>query len=189
MPRPYPWKCRSCGEQSLSPKTVDYSTEMEHDGLSYSFVVQSLNLLECDSCHGRVLPDDAFVKVLDRLRFEADLLTPSQIKEKRKRISGLTQEMLAKHLRVAKETVSRWETGGQIQQRGHDTNLRLYFANPWVGEFLAKRAGVFVESQQQTAVSNQPLSMIESANGGQPTSRQTTTKVAVSPTAPQYAGE
>jgi hypothetical protein len=53
--------------------------------------------------------------------------------------------MLAAHLGVAKETVSRWETGGQIQQRGYDLLLRLYFANTWNQEFLANRAGACPE--------------------------------------------
>ena len=39
--------------------------------------------------------------------------------------------------RSSAETLSRWETGAQIQQRGFDLLLRLYFALPAVREYLA----------------------------------------------------
>lgn len=137
MARPYPWKCRSCGKQTLSPTVVNYATVMEHDGRSYSFTVPDLAILECTACHERVLPDESFEKVLHQLRTEAGLLTPAEIREQRKQL-GLTQEQFANQLNVAKETVSRWETGGQIQQRGFDTLLRLYFHFPDVRKYLAK---------------------------------------------------
>lgn len=142
MARPYPWKCRSCGEKALGPAVVDYPATMEHDGRPYSFVVPGLHLLECVACHERVLPDDAFEQVLARLRAEAGLLTPADIRERRKRL-GLTQEQLAAHLSVAKETVSRWETGGQIQQRAFDKLLRVYFDLSAVRDYLAGRQPLF----------------------------------------------
>jgi len=135
MARTYPWKCRSCGQQLLNPKKVDYSTEMEHDGRAYSFAISDLSILECDACGERVLPDDSLQLVLDELRRKAGLLTPTEIREKRKQL-GLTQEQLASHLGVAKETVSRWETGGQIQQRGFDKLLRVYFSVPEARSYL-----------------------------------------------------
>ncbi len=126
MSRPYPWKCRMCGQPNVSPVTVDYSTEMEHDGISYSLTVPSLEILECTACHNQVFPDQAFEKLLSKLRSEAGLLTPEEIKTGRT-VLKLTQEQLASHLKVARETVSRWESGGQIQQRAYDTLIRLYF--------------------------------------------------------------
>lgn len=139
MARLYPRKCRSCGKQSLKPAVVDYPAEMEHDGRAYSFTVPGLEVLACESCGERVLPDAAMERVLDTLRAEAELLTPIEIREKRKRL-GLTQEQLANQLKVAKETVSRWETGGQIQQRGFDTLLRVFFDLPDVRRYLAERS-------------------------------------------------
>ena len=41
-------------------------------------------------------------------------------------------------LRVAKETVSRWETGAQIQQRAMDLLLRLFFDIPEVRRQLGR---------------------------------------------------
>lgn len=144
MARPYPWKCRECGKQTLKPVVVDYSTEMEHDGRLYTFTVPNLEILECEDCHNRILPDAAFKAVVDRLRAEAGLLTPEEIRTKRKRL-GFTQEQLANYLRVAKETVSRWETGGQLQQRAMDLLLRLFFDLPQVRMWLGVQGGQMSE--------------------------------------------
>jgi putative zinc finger/helix-turn-helix YgiT family protein len=81
------------------------------------------------------LSDASSEKVTQELRQKAGLLTPTQIRENRKRL-GLNQEQLANLLRVAKETVSRWETGGQIQQRAMDLLLRMFFDVPQVRHWL-----------------------------------------------------
>jgi putative zinc finger/helix-turn-helix YgiT family protein len=146
MTRPYPWKCRSCGKQSLKPVVVDYTTEMEHDGRLYSLMVPNLEILECEACRSRVLPEAALAAVVDKLRAEAGLMTPAEIREKRRRL-GLTQEQLANYLRVAKETVSRWETGGQIQQRVMNDFLRAFFEVPELRAYLAELRGYEADSQ------------------------------------------
>jgi DNA-binding transcriptional regulator YiaG len=99
---------------------------MDHDGRAYSLTIPDLEILECADCHARSLPDKAHDILVAALRTKAGLLAPNEIREKRLGL-GLTQEQLAKHLKVAKETVCRWETGGQIQQRAMDMLLRLYF--------------------------------------------------------------
>src|SRR5271163_4509982 len=99
MRRPYPWKCSTCRERAMAPVTVDYQTEMEHDGRVYNVSVPQLQILECGNCHSRMLPDEANAKLIDALRVKADLLTPVQIREKRKAL-GLTQQQLAACLRV-----------------------------------------------------------------------------------------
>lgn len=157
MTRPYPWKCRSCGKPSLSPTVVDYPAEMEHDGRAYSFVVPQLEILECSSCHNRVLPDEALARVTGELRSQAGLLAPQEIRDRRKSLS-LTQEQLANYLKVAKETVSRWETGGQIQQRAMDLLLRLFFdlweVRAWLQAHAAPEA---VRGLGATVVAAPPL--------------------------------
>lgn len=135
MTRPFPWKCRNCGKQAVSPVVVDYHSELEHDGRAYSIMVPQLTLLECADCHNRNIPDESLEKVLQELRHQAGLLLPEEIRERRKNL-GLTQEQLASHLRVAKETVCRWETGGQIQQRSMDLLLRMFFEVPEVRKRL-----------------------------------------------------
>jgi len=112
-------------------------------------MVPGLSILECASCGEQVLPDDALGRVLDKLRSEAGLLTPTEIREQRKQLR-LTQEQIASQLNVAKETVSRWETGGQIQQRGFDTLLRVYFRFADVRRYLAKKESGS-QSSHQTA--------------------------------------
>src|SRR5579872_5660034 len=108
MSRPYPWKCRSCGEKALSPVTIDYPVTMEHDGRSYTFTVANLRVLKCAACQEQVLPEESLTRIYDQLRVEAGLLSPNEIREKRKQL-GFTQEELAGQVGVAKETISRWE--------------------------------------------------------------------------------
>jgi len=70
-----------------------------------------------------------------RLRREARLLTPEEIREGREKL-GLTQRQFANLLGVGEATVSRWETGAQIQQRAMDRFLRVCLASPAVAELL-----------------------------------------------------
>jgi DNA-binding transcriptional regulator YiaG len=54
-----------------------------------------------------------------------------------------TQKELAVQLAVAEATLSRWETGGQIQQRAMDKLLRLFFGLPAVRVALANTSTLF----------------------------------------------
>ncbi len=90
------------------------------------------------ACQELVLPHDSRSRVYAQLRREAGLLSPEEIRDQRKTL-GLTQEEFANHLGVAKETVSRWETGGQIQQRGYDKLLRVYFDVPAARYYLGSK--------------------------------------------------
>ena len=134
--RPYPWKCKTCGECAVSERTIEYVIEKEHDGRAYSLKIPNLEILECEKCHARTLLDVSAERVTEALREAAGLLSPKDIRENRKAL-GLNQEQFAKLLRVAKETVSRWETGGQIQQRAMDLLLRVFFGVPQVRFWLA----------------------------------------------------
>jgi DNA-binding transcriptional regulator YiaG len=49
---------------------------------------------------------------------------------------GLTQKQFAHLLGVGEATVSRWETGAQIQQRAMDRFLRVCLASPAAVELL-----------------------------------------------------
>ncbi len=138
MARPFPWKCRNCGHQAVRPKVLNYETEMEHDGRLYSLTIPNLEILECDACHNRTLPDAALRRIVDQLRAKAELLTPEEIREQRLRL-GLTQEELAKLLRVAEETVSRWESEKQIPQRAMNDFMEVLFNVPEAREFLKNR--------------------------------------------------
>jgi putative zinc finger/helix-turn-helix YgiT family protein len=63
------------------------------------------------------------------------LLSPEEIRRSREKL-GLTQKQFAALLGVGEATVSRWETGAQIQQRAMDRFLRLCFASPAAVELL-----------------------------------------------------
>src|SRR6266545_4999878 len=127
--KPFPWKCGTCRERALAPAVIDYREEVEHDARAYTISIPGLRVLKCANCGALVLDDDANQQVSDALRREAGLLTPSQIRQNREAL-GLTQKQLANYLQVGESTLSRWETGGQIQQRSLDRFLRLFFRLP-----------------------------------------------------------
>ena len=70
------------------------------------------------------------------LRKAAGLLTPDEIREGRRGLQ-LTQKALAEKLDIAEATLSRWETGAQMQQRVLDKILRAYFGLPELRRFFA----------------------------------------------------
>lgn len=135
MQRSYPWKCGTCREQRVQPKTVDYATAMEHDGRTYAVKVPGLDILECEACNARMLPDEAYAKLADALRAEAGLLTPAQIRTYRESFQW-TQKKLASLLQVAEAAVARWESGSQIQPRALDLLLRCCFSVPELRSYL-----------------------------------------------------
>ena len=142
MPRsakPYPWKCCCCGERTINPALIDYSVTIEHDGLAYDVRVPQLAVARCETCGDIVLDDEANEHVSDVFRHQLDVLTPAQIRQHRERL-GVTKTQLAKDLGVAEPSLSRWETGGQIQPRPLDRLLRLYFGCEQVRTVLADEA-------------------------------------------------
>ncbi|HZU34930.1 MAG TPA: type II TA system antitoxin MqsA family protein [Gemmataceae bacterium] len=137
--KPFPWKCAGCRERAVWPATVDYATTLEHDGRAYGVRLPGLQVPRCRHCGKLVMVDSANRAVSAALRQAAGLLTPVQIRANREAL-GLTQKQLASHLGVADATLSRWETGAQIQQRSLDRLLRLYFGTPEVRTALADEA-------------------------------------------------
>jgi putative zinc finger/helix-turn-helix YgiT family protein len=135
--RPFPWKCVRCGERSMQPEEIDYTTEIVHDGRSYQVNVPALRTPRCQNptCREILLDTDANRRITQAFRCAADLLEPDEIRRRREEL-GLTQAALAARLEVGPATVSRWETGAQIQQRSLDKLLRLYFDLPEVRRAL-----------------------------------------------------
>lgn len=70
-----------------------------------------------------------------RLPREARLLAPNEIRLGREKL-GLTQKEFANLLGVGESTISRWETGAQIQQRAMDRFLRVCLGGPAAVELL-----------------------------------------------------
>jgi putative zinc finger/helix-turn-helix YgiT family protein len=137
--KPFPWKCGVCRERGLAPAVIDYETEVTHDGQTYKLRLAALNVFRCGLCGTIVLDDEADKKVSDALRLEAGLLSPEEIRRGRESLH-LTQKQLAQYLQVGESTLSRWETGGQIQQRSLDRLMRLYFQVPEARRFLEETA-------------------------------------------------
>jgi DNA-binding transcriptional regulator YiaG len=132
----FPWRCGKCRERAVNPVTLpNYSADLDHDGRKYHVVLVDFDVAQCEECGTIVLDDVANRRLNDALRTEAGLLQPSEIRAKREALD-LTQKLLAGYLRIAEATLSRWETGAQIQQRSMDAFLRTFFEVPEARRFL-----------------------------------------------------
>lgn len=133
--KPFPWKCPRCRKRTVRPSIQPFSHDMEHDGRTYSIHIPDLEMPSCSDC-GVIIRDDlSNARICAALRQAVGLLSPEQMRENREAL-GLTQKEFAKLLGIAESTVSRWETGGQIQQRSLDRLMRLFFALPEVRRAL-----------------------------------------------------
>jgi transcriptional regulator with XRE-family HTH domain len=125
-----------CRSRAVSPTILPkYATEAEHDGRKYSFSVPDLEVLQCTQCGAIALNDAAIERIEDAMRIEAGLLLPAEIRRKRG-LLGLNQQEMADYLRISMHTLSRWETGAQIQPRAMDLYLRLFFEVAEARQFL-----------------------------------------------------
>src|SRR5437016_3707811 len=132
---PFPWPCAHCGKREIYPAEVEYTTEIVHDGRPYTVTIPALRTHQCRNCKELVLDTEASRQITEAFRRVANLLRPEEIRQHRKAL-GLSQEALGERLEVAKATLSRWETGAQIQQRSLDKLLRLFFDLPEVRRAL-----------------------------------------------------
>jgi putative zinc finger/helix-turn-helix YgiT family protein len=127
--RTYPKRCGKCGQKAMQLATVPYAITIEHDGRTYQVEIPALTVPQCANCRAISIDDEADRQISAAFRREARLLTPEEIRAARERL-GLTQKQFAHLLGVGEATVSRWETGAQIQQRALDRFLRVCFASP-----------------------------------------------------------
>jgi putative zinc finger/helix-turn-helix YgiT family protein len=134
--RPFPWRCVECRAKEVFPQSTDYRTTRKHDGREYTIHIPDLEIPTCRKCGEQLFTVGTDDRIVVALRAQVGLLTPQEILEGRGR---LTQQELADQLGVAKETISRWETGGMIQSRAMDNLLRLYFESEEVRRLLRQR--------------------------------------------------
>lgn len=125
--RPFPWDCPSCGKGEVHPTTLPYTAEIKHDGLTHTIHIAELKTPKCRACGEILFSDSADEQINAAFRSKVKLLTPSQIR-KRRRDLDLNQSELAERIGAAEGTISRWETGALIQSRTSDNLLRVYFA-------------------------------------------------------------
>jgi len=129
-------RCGKCGQKVLRLATVPYSTTIEHDGRTYRVEIPELTVPQCANCQAISIDDEADQQISAAFRRAARLLAREDIREGRERL-GLTQKEFANLLGVGESTVSRWETGAQIQQRALDRFLRVCFNSPMAVKLLA----------------------------------------------------
>lgn len=133
--RTYPKRCGKCGQKAMQLVTVPYTTTIEHHGRAYRVEVAALTVPRCANCQALSIDDEADRQISVAFRREARLLSPEDICVGREKL-GLIQKDFANLLGVGESTVSRWETGTQIQQRALDRFLRLCFKCPAAVELL-----------------------------------------------------
>ena len=143
--KPFPWKCMHCRERTVSPATLpSYEREVEHDGRKYTVTLSNFPVLQCSNCGELVLDDEANQRISDALRAKVGLLFPAEIRQKREALN-LTQKQVAGHLQISESTLSRWETGAQLQQRCMDNFLRAFFdlqaLRNYLGAHVSSRPG------------------------------------------------
>src|SRR5437764_12161785 len=133
--RTYPKRCGKCGQRAMKLVTVPYATTIEHDGRAYRVEIPALTVPQCSHCHAISIDDEADQQISAAFRREAKLLSPEEIRQGREKL-GLTQKQFANLLVVGEATVSRWETGAQIQQRAMDRYLRVCLPSPAAAELM-----------------------------------------------------
>ena len=150
-------KCGVCGERAVSPVTLKcYTTTLEHDGQPYDLELVEFPVNQCANCKTIVPGADSEERLSNALRAAANVLMPAEIREYRKTLN-LTQVQLADYLRLSPSTISRWESGAQIQQRSMDVLLRGFFGVP---EFRIARKYPEPQSDWQSA----PFTMTSEGN-------------------------
>jgi len=121
---------------------VPFESLISHDGCDYRVHIPALSVPKCMTC-GELSIDEVAGEQIDlAFRAEAGLLTPSQIREGRVKCGFGQQQEFAKCFGISSSTLSRWETGAQVQQRFHDGMLRAFFEVPSLRGYLANLHGV-----------------------------------------------
>jgi putative zinc finger/helix-turn-helix YgiT family protein len=135
--RAYPKRCGKCGHKQMHLATVSYTTTVDHDGRTYRVIIPALTVPQCGNCEAISIDDEADQQISAAFRREAGLLAPDQIRQGREKLA-LTQKQFANLLGVGEATISRWETGAQIQQRALDRFLRVCLASPAAVDLLRR---------------------------------------------------
>ena len=139
-------KCAKCRQREMAIATFPYTAEIDHDGRAYTVAMASLSAPKCNNCGNFVFDDEASKQISAAFRQQVGLLSPEEIRSGRERLGLPTQQAFAEEFGVSVSTISRWESGAQIQQRVMDDFLRAFFAIPELRAFLKKRHGVLPDA-------------------------------------------
>jgi len=137
--RPFPWRCRDCGQERVVPTTISYDAEVSHDGRLHAFAIPSLTLPVCQACGAKVFTEKVEDQITAALRSYLRFLTPDAMRAALDRVQ-MTQKEVAERLGIAEATLSRWLNETQIQTRAMDNLLRVFFAFPEVRSALRGEA-------------------------------------------------
>ena len=137
--RSFPWRCVQCRAKEVFPQATDYTSTVKHDGRAYTVHVPDLEVPTCRKCGEQIFTVGTDDRIVAALRTQVGLLAPQEMQKRRAQLN-MSQQGLAEQLGVAKETISRWETGAMIQSRAMDNLLRLYFESEEVRILLRQKA-------------------------------------------------
>jgi len=145
-------RCAKCHQKTMVIETISYSVQIDHDGKKYDVRIPALSVPKCATANcGAISVDDVASEQIDQaFRRTAKLLTPAEIRESRIKAGFPQQLEFAQCLGVAVSTLSRWETGAQVQQHFHDGILRAFFRVPDLRRFLAELHGVHLLGVSKT---------------------------------------
>jgi putative zinc finger/helix-turn-helix YgiT family protein len=129
--RPFPWRCRHCGQTEVVPTRIDYPMEVNYDGRLVSFVARGIEIPICRNCGEKVFTGEVDRQINLAMHRHLRLLTSSEIREGISTL-GLSQKEAAERLGIAEATLSRWLTDTVIQSRAMDNYLRVFFRFPEV---------------------------------------------------------
>jgi putative zinc finger/helix-turn-helix YgiT family protein len=122
---------------------VSTSASLKYRVNGEDIVVRGARHLACSKCREIVLRfNDAKAlgqRALEIYRAKYGLLSEEEIRRMRERL-GMTQGELAALLRLGKNTISRWESGRNVQTASLDLLLRCVRDVPGSLEYLRKRA-------------------------------------------------
>jgi putative zinc finger/helix-turn-helix YgiT family protein len=133
---------------------------VKHDGRPYEVRIPDLEIPTCRNCGEQVFTGGEDDRITAALRKQIDLLMPAEIQRRRKE-RELSQEKLAEQLGVAKETISRWESGAVIQSRAMDNLLRLFFESNEARDLLARKFKLYQDCPMNTAWKTKPATPID----------------------------
>ena len=121
----------------MEKSTEAVDREYAFEGRSVAVSLPAVPVLRCRSCQEVLFGLEADEALTAEFRRLTNLLSPAQIRALRKAL-GYTQEELASIMRIAAESISRWERGHVIQSGGMDSLLRVVLTVPEARRVLSR---------------------------------------------------
>jgi putative zinc finger/helix-turn-helix YgiT family protein len=149
--RAFSKKCAECRQKTMALATIPYTIRIDHDGRKYDVSLPAMIIPRCSNCGAISIDAEAEKQISDAFHKQAGLLTPDEILLGRESL-GLTQKEMSDLLGIADATLSRWETGVQVQQRSFDKFLRAFFASPALRKYFQS-----LQAAEAGEASHQPL--------------------------------